>query len=205
MLAIRIIDERPDYHIIENNCQNFAKFLLKFMCPSASIPDTIQDLFERWQRFPVPASSSNQFLPGAYPPSSRATDSTSFITASEMNSSIASEDTWAAVVQYLMCHTDDNLDAMYIPLLYESLKGVLLDLIFSAWQWNISSLNLRFGLIKNKWTCIRNTLLSCLTLQGSFTMGGHSLATLRLPVLPPIMTVSRQLQTIRRSSDIIYL
>ena len=49
IVAIRIVEARPDYRLFENNCQNFVKSLLQFVCPHASIPATIQSVLKRLQ------------------------------------------------------------------------------------------------------------------------------------------------------------
>lgn len=87
---MRIVEERPDYHVIENNCQNFVKFLLEIVCPNAPIPDTIQNVLERLQD--ISTSRQRLSLPGAYPPSSM--ECLSFVTASEMSWVTASESSW---------------------------------------------------------------------------------------------------------------
>lgn len=95
-LALRIIKEHPDYHLFENNCQNFAKYLLESLCPSVSIPETIQNILERLQDFSTQIS-----LPGAYPPSSISTYETSFVTASETTWVTASGNTWLTAAECL--------------------------------------------------------------------------------------------------------
>jgi len=43
-IAARILVVCPTYHLFENNCQNFATFLLKATCSGASVPDSIQSM-----------------------------------------------------------------------------------------------------------------------------------------------------------------
>lgn len=83
MIAIRITEERPNYQLFENNCQNFAKYLIEFMCPACLTPDTILTVLQRWQDSTIEPSNR---IPGAYP-ASVATISSShnltFVTAAE--------------------------------------------------------------------------------------------------------------------------
>src|SRR5271170_3368973 len=62
---MRITEQRPTYQLFENNCQNFAKYLIEFMCPGCLTPDTIQVVLQRWQDGTVQPSGR---IPGAYPP-----------------------------------------------------------------------------------------------------------------------------------------
>src|SRR5271155_1658919 len=64
--AIRITETKPNYQLFENNCQNFAKYLIEFMCPECLTPDTIQTLLQRWQDSTVQPSGR---IPGTYPAS----------------------------------------------------------------------------------------------------------------------------------------
>jgi hypothetical protein len=87
------VEERPDYSLFENNCQNFVKYLHQTVCPSASIPATIQNVLERLQ-----TSRQRLSLPGAYPASISSTDRVSFVTASGTSWVTASGDTWVTAV-----------------------------------------------------------------------------------------------------------
>lgn len=58
--------ERPDYRLFENNCQNFAKYLLEVVCPGAARPETIQSVLIRLQTI---NQNISQRLPGTYPSS----------------------------------------------------------------------------------------------------------------------------------------
>ena len=93
---MRILEEHPDYHVFENNCQNFVKYLLEAVCPSAPIPATIQMVLERFQDMSLTPEKVS--LPGAYPlsihPSIISTDRQSFVTASETSWVTASETSW---------------------------------------------------------------------------------------------------------------
>lgn len=73
----------PNYHLFENNCQNFAKFLIDAITPGSLTPETIQNVLERWQTVPTPYKRS---FPGTYPTShsTQTTDSETFITAAEV-------------------------------------------------------------------------------------------------------------------------
>lgn len=62
--ALRIIKSRPDYKLYENNCQNFAKYLVETISPGSFCPDTIQSYMEQWL---ATSTSSKTYLPGAYP------------------------------------------------------------------------------------------------------------------------------------------
>jgi len=80
--------------MFENNCQNFVKYLLKAVCPSEPIPDTIQVVWQRLQQCIWFAVAPNETtLPGAYPNSIVSTTRT-FKTASETTWITASETTW---------------------------------------------------------------------------------------------------------------
>jgi ankyrin repeat protein len=80
--AIRIVDERPDYRLFENNCQNFAKYLLERICPGVAIPDTIQMVLERLKNAISPDAKTGK-LPGTYPRSTVSLSGcTSYVTAS---------------------------------------------------------------------------------------------------------------------------
>jgi hypothetical protein len=89
---MRIVLERPDYHLFENNCQNFVKFLLEVICPGSPIPATIENVLARWQD--ISTSRQGLSLPGAYPPSITTTERLSFVTASETSWVTASETSW---------------------------------------------------------------------------------------------------------------
>jgi hypothetical protein len=63
---LRITQARPDYFLFENNCQNFAKYLLEAISPGSYSPRPISDIIKRW----LTATSNPQIfgrLPGAYP------------------------------------------------------------------------------------------------------------------------------------------
>src|SRR5271170_7120180 len=64
MIAMRITKQRPNYELFENNCQNFAKYLVELMCPGCLTPDTILTVLQRWQDSTVEPSGR---IPGAYP------------------------------------------------------------------------------------------------------------------------------------------
>src|SRR5271163_2124225 len=66
MIAMRITKERPTYELFENNCQNFAKYLVELMCPGCLTPDTILTVLQRWQDSTVEPSGR---IPGTYPAS----------------------------------------------------------------------------------------------------------------------------------------
>src|SRR5208282_3024706 len=92
-LAIYIINRRPNYSLIENNCQNFVKFLLEVVCPKAQIPNTIENILARLQHMRE-LTCAQQRLPGTYPKSgSSGTGYASIITASGTWMT-ASGDTW---------------------------------------------------------------------------------------------------------------
>lgn len=48
IVAYDICDRYPDYHGYSNNCQNFVRYLLKYVCqrPSVNVPLTIQETVE---------------------------------------------------------------------------------------------------------------------------------------------------------------
>jgi hypothetical protein len=47
-LALKIRDLHPDYDVYFNNCQNFVRYLLEFVCPQKTIngPSTIQETLQ---------------------------------------------------------------------------------------------------------------------------------------------------------------
>jgi len=80
---MRITEQRPTYQLFENNCQNFAKYLVEFMCPGCLTPDTIQTVLQRWQDSTV---QPGHRIPGAYPVSALTIISSpdrTFVTAAE--------------------------------------------------------------------------------------------------------------------------
>jgi ankyrin repeat protein len=96
---MRIIDERPDYRLFENNCQNFVKFLLEHLCPESPIPDTIQNVLQRLQDISQIDPAQDLSLPGAYPTSNASTESASFVTASGRTWISASGTTWVTAAE----------------------------------------------------------------------------------------------------------
>jgi hypothetical protein len=63
--------ERPDYLIIDNNCQNFAMYLSEAINPGLDFPKEIQTVKERY------FTAVDATLPGAYPPSIAGTETES--------------------------------------------------------------------------------------------------------------------------------
>jgi hypothetical protein len=88
VLAIRIIAERPNYHLFENNCQNFAKYLIEELCPGCLIPETIQSVLAQWQNASL---QPRDHIPGTYPASviTLSSENETFITARENPTTIA--------------------------------------------------------------------------------------------------------------------
>jgi hypothetical protein len=84
-IALRIVKERPDYELFENNCQNFARYLVEKISPGSFCPNTIKHVLEEWR---ILATDSKRRLPGAYPNSiiSTVTESGMYFTARENNS-----------------------------------------------------------------------------------------------------------------------
>ena len=82
MTALRIKSERPDYELLKNNCQNFARYLVEEISPGSFCPKTIKHVFEEWTTI---ATDSKRRLPGAYPNSiiSTITESGMYFTARE--------------------------------------------------------------------------------------------------------------------------
>jgi hypothetical protein len=66
--ALNITSTHPDYDGYTNNCQNFVRRLLNYVCPGASGPQTIQefisDLTSTNAAYPISS------IPGTYPASS---------------------------------------------------------------------------------------------------------------------------------------
>jgi hypothetical protein len=98
---MRLVKERPDYRLIENNCQNFVAFLLQVVFPNAHIPTTIQIVWDRLRDVSMIASTQDSLLPGAYPSSVTSTERVSFVTASKSSWITTSGDTWVTAVDAL--------------------------------------------------------------------------------------------------------
>jgi len=64
MTALRIVEQRPDYKLFENNCQNFARYLVEEISPGSFCPNTIKHVLEEWTTL---ATDPKRRLPGAYP------------------------------------------------------------------------------------------------------------------------------------------
>jgi hypothetical protein len=62
-MADEEIRDRPDYYVIQNNCQNFARYLLEKLCPTAPVPDTIQAVLDQMTK----RYTCSIRLPGSYP------------------------------------------------------------------------------------------------------------------------------------------
>ena len=107
LAAIRIIDVHPDYDIFENNCQNFAKYLLEAICPDAPIPQTIADVLQRLQNIECLTEISGT-LPGAYPLSVSPTDDDSFVTASSTYWFTATATSWITAVDYSLLSLNES-------------------------------------------------------------------------------------------------
>jgi len=85
--ALRIVLKHSDYHLFENNCQNFARYLVEKISPGSCCPKTIKDVLEEWTAAAILATDhdSDRQLPGAWPPStpSTSTESGTYFTAQE--------------------------------------------------------------------------------------------------------------------------
>ena len=76
------MSERPNYHLVYNNCQDFAKSLAETICGVTVNVDTIEDVLERLYR-PTLIQPDTQQFPGTYPRSiSSRTIRTEYRTAS---------------------------------------------------------------------------------------------------------------------------
>jgi hypothetical protein len=83
MIALRIIKERPDYRFIENNCQNFGRYLIETISPNSLCPETIQTILQGFLKTPNNPEVHAR-LPGAYPRSLTSdTESGTYYTAFE--------------------------------------------------------------------------------------------------------------------------
>jgi len=82
LVAAIIIANRPTYLLFNNNCQNFATFLLETLCPRAAVPDTIQKSLERIAKQFDMESLPPIRLSGAYPPSI-ISGATTYVSASD--------------------------------------------------------------------------------------------------------------------------
>src|SRR2546423_14378791 len=90
-LAFRISTTYKNYHGYTNNCQNFVRYMLEYVCPEASAPETIKELVERLSKcffWVCPSTPEITFkgIPGAYPRSSsgsnrRSSDRWSYLTS----------------------------------------------------------------------------------------------------------------------------
>ena len=80
---MRIVKERPDYELFENNCQNFARYLVEELSPGSFCPRTIKHVFDDW--ISLATNTTQRGLPGAYPrtATSRTTESEMYFTARE--------------------------------------------------------------------------------------------------------------------------
>lgn len=91
MIPSRIIQEHPEYRLFTANCQNFAQYLVRSICPTSSTlcPSTIRDVLERL--FP-PTSDHGRPIPGAYPKSITSTQTGTFRTTNtSLTTSVAPE------------------------------------------------------------------------------------------------------------------
>lgn len=81
-LASRIVKDRPDYELFENNCQNFSKYLVDAISPGSFCVETIKDMLDQWLDLPVTPPGQ---LPGTYPKSvfNSFTETGTYFTASE--------------------------------------------------------------------------------------------------------------------------
>jgi hypothetical protein len=101
-VARHIIRQRPHYDVVENNCQNFVKFLVEAISPGSFCPKTISDVLEEWlERVP-----RRLRIPGAYPRDSLTGTSTSgtrtYNTVSEntrRSFCTASENEWLSALE----------------------------------------------------------------------------------------------------------
>jgi ankyrin repeat protein len=96
--ATHIVDTRPDYHVIHNNCQNFATYLLETLCPGAPIPDTIAKVLQGMvEQFNHPPSFPP--MPGTYPEST-IPETNSYVTASETSWWTAGGTEWVSCMEH---------------------------------------------------------------------------------------------------------
>jgi hypothetical protein len=81
-LAARIVKEKPDYELLENNCQNFSKYLVDAISPGSFCVETIKDMLDQWLDL---AGNPPGRLPGTYPNSvfTSSTETGTYFTASE--------------------------------------------------------------------------------------------------------------------------
>jgi len=78
VIALRIIKERPHYRFIENNCQNFGRYLIETISPNSLCPKTFQSILQGLLKAPSNNPEAHAKLPRAYP-SSLASDTESGI------------------------------------------------------------------------------------------------------------------------------
>ena len=80
--AVSIVNQRPKYSLINNNCQNFAKYLIEAISmvhlDTQTLEDVISSLVDT-------ASSSRVRLPGTYPESSASTGTSQEFSTAQSN------------------------------------------------------------------------------------------------------------------------
>lgn len=101
IVALRIVRERPNYELFENNCQNFVTFLLNVLCPGVLIPETIQCVLERLRDIVTLTTNNKTSLPGAYPLSNISISFNSSVTSSAESWFSASGETWITAIEYM--------------------------------------------------------------------------------------------------------
>ena len=80
MIPSRIIQEHPEYRLFTANCQNFAQYLVRSICPTSTLcPSTIRDVLERL--FPPTSDHEPAPIPGTYPKSVTSIQTSTFRTA----------------------------------------------------------------------------------------------------------------------------
>lgn len=66
--AIRVICERPDYHLFTNNCQTFTHYFATAIIENPLLPDSLETLVNRWVGlFKLPSGNEPATLPGTFP------------------------------------------------------------------------------------------------------------------------------------------
>jgi len=130
--AVKITKERPDYDLFENNCQNFARYLVEEICPGSFCPATIQNVLVRWRIF---SAYSQTQLPRRYPPQAleslqtNSSDSQmSFVTATSCGYETATESSWISAVQSIASTTvSTESDSLVVALNSLALETLSID------------------------------------------------------------------------------
>lgn len=102
ILAVRITNEYPEYALYDNNCQNFAKYLVESITVRSLSSETIEESISRWLNALVPPRFVTLRTTPGYSPTAT---SMSFHTASEISVYTASESIWFSAVESIQANS----------------------------------------------------------------------------------------------------